>query len=276
MWQQRQIKMVGQIEGETLAAGEATAADRAGGFTLTEVLVVTVIIGILIALVSGPVFSALDGAKEFASYSEAAKLKIAMEQLKSQYGANPPSDLTNPGTASSAVYKFVARAFPRYDITQLESDLTTAGANTVFDPGNALVFWLAGFSGDPSNPFLNHANRMNGTDSSAAFYEFDADRLGTDGNGVVRYYPALPSGEYSGEDGTRSFLYFDRSAYGTSYGSFSAYQNAGGGFYSPQSFQVIQAGLDGTLGNGGSLSSEDDNVASFAGGTVRDLFDKNN
>ena len=93
---------------------------------------------------------------------------------------------------------------------------------------------------------------------------------------IVRYYPALPSGEYSGEDGTRSFLYFDRSAYGTPYGSFSAYQNAGGGFYSPQSFQVIQAGLDGTLGNGGSLSSEDDNAASFAGGTVRDLFDKNN
>ena len=93
MRQQRQVQVVqvkraGQIEVETLAAGEAAVADRAGGFTLTEVLVVTVIIGILIALVSAAVFPALDSAKEFASFSEAAKLKIAMEQLKSQYGGN--------------------------------------------------------------------------------------------------------------------------------------------------------------------------------------------
>ena len=27
-------------------------------------------------------------------------------------------------------------------------------------------------------PFLNHKDRMNGTDTSAAFYEFDAERLG--------------------------------------------------------------------------------------------------
>ena len=248
-------------------------ADR--GFTLTEVLVVALIIGILLALISAAIFPALDSAKEFGIYSEAAKLKLAMEQLKSQYGANPPADLSNPSTASSAVYKFVARVFPRYDISQLSTDLTTAGASTAFDPGNALVFWLVGFSGDPSNPFSDHDKRMSGADMSSAFYEFDTDRLGTNSN-IVRYFPTLPGGAYDTADATRAFLYFDRSAYSTDYGTFKAYKNSGGAYYSPQSFQIIQAGLDGNLGTGTSLSTEDDNIGSFASGTVKDLYDKNN
>jgi prepilin-type N-terminal cleavage/methylation domain-containing protein len=253
-------------------------ADR--GFTLTEVLVVALILGILLALISAAIFPALDSAKEFGIYSEAAKLKLAMEQLKSQYGANPPADLSNPSTASSAVYKFVARAFPRYDISQLSTDLTTAGASTAFDPGNALVFWLVGFSGDPSNPFSDHDKRMSGADMSSAFYEFDTDRLGTNSN-IVRYFPTLPGGEYDTADASRAFLYFDRSAYSEPYTppsgtTFNAYKNSGGAYYSPQSFQIIQAGLDGNLGTGTSLSAEDDNIGSFASGTVKDLYDKNN
>ena len=283
---QRFRKRPGQRQGSALQECRCRSrcrysggADR--GFTLTEVLVVALIIGILLALVSAAVFPVLDTAKEFGIYSEAAKLKLAMEQLKSQYGANPPADLSNPSTASSAVYKFVARAFPRYDISQLSTDLTTAGASTAFDPGNALVFWLVGFSGDPSNPFSDHDKRMSGADMSAAFYEFDTDRLGTNSN-IVRYFPALPGGEYDTADASRAFLYFDRSAYSEPYTppssttAFNAYKNSGGAYYSPQSFQIIQAGLDGNLGTGTSLSAEDDNIGSFASGTVKDLYDKNN
>ena len=78
---------------------------------------------------------------------------------------------------------------------------------------------------------------------STAFYEFDTDRLGTNSN-IVRYFPALPGGEYDTADATRAFFYFDRSAYSTDYGTFKAYKNSGGAYYSPQSFQIIQAGLD--------------------------------
>ena len=98
-----------------------------------------VIIGILLALVSTAVFPALDTAKEFARYSEAANLSMAMESFKAQYGATPPSNLSD----STAVSNFFARAFPRVDTAPLDI-LQSAGANTgEFDPGNALVV-LAG------------------------------------------------------------------------------------------------------------------------------------
>ena len=274
---QRFRKRPGQRQGSALQecrCRSGCGADR--GFTLTEVLVVALIIGILLALVSAAVFPALDSAKEFAIYSEAANLSMAMESFKAQYGATPPSDLSD----STAVNNFFSRAFPRVDTSAL--DLASAGANTSeFDPGNALVFWLVGFSGDPSNPFSDHDKRMSGADMSAAFYEFDTDRLGTNSN-IVRYFPALPGGEYDTADATRAFLYFDRSAYSKPYTppssttAFNAYKNSGGAYYSPQSFQIIQAGLDGNLGTGTSLSTEDDNIGSFASGTVKDLYDKNN
>jgi len=276
---QRFRKRPGQRQGSALQECRSRCrysggADR--GFTLTEVLVVALIIGILLALVSAAVFPVLDTAKEFGIYSEAAKLKLAMEQLKSQYGANPPADLT---TSEGDLEKFVARAFPRYtgDLSELPNSVNRGS----FDPGNALVFWLVGFSGDPSNPFSDHDKRMSGADMSAAFYEFDTDRLGTNSN-IVRYFPALPGGEYDTADATRAFLYFDRSAYSKPYTppssttAFNAYKNSGGAYYSPQSFQIIQAGLDGNLGTGTSLSTEDDNIGSFASGTVKDLYDKNN
>ena len=266
--------------------GEGFIADTVGrGFTLTEVLIVAVIIGILLALVSAAVFPALDSAKEFARYREAANLSMAMESFKSQYGATPPADLTQTG-ASGAVTKFFARAFPRYTPTNLANELQTAGASDTYDPGNALVFWLVGFSGDPTNPLSGHAVRMqNGGGNGEPFYEFDTERLsGTGGTGTVRYYPNLPGGQetYDGDtDGTKAFLYFAKPYAASSTPAFTPYQKKGTtNYYNPRSFQIIQAGLDNSLGDGGVLndanSLEDDNIASFASGTIRDFYEQNN
>ena len=262
-------------------------ADR--GFTLTEVLVVALIIGILLALVSAAVFPALDSAKEFAIYSEAANLSMAMESFKAQYGATPPSDLSD----STAVNNFFSRAFPRVDTSAL--DLASAGANTSeFDPGNALVFWLVGFSGDPSNPLKDHSDRMSAGGGDNAFYEFDVERIAQgESNGTpktgVRYFPNVPGGAANANQ-DRAFLYWDRSAYQASGGTdpieyttddgnakLEAYQSSAGKFYHPRSFQIIQAGLDGTLSTAGSTgltSDADDNIASFASGTIKDFHDK--
>ena len=260
------------------------------GFTLTEVLIVAVIIGILLALVSAAVFPALDSAKEFARYSEAANLSMAMESFKSQYGATPPADLSDT-TATGAVAKFFARAFPRYAFTNLATDLQNAGASTSYDPGNALVFWLVGFSGDPSNPLSGHEARMrNGGGDGEPFYEFDTERLSGSSSGAVRYYPNLPGGQetYDGDTNrSKAFLYYSRPyevpnvSSPTDDQKFVPYQKQGTtNSYNPRSFQIIQAGLDGELGNGGALTAEDsiedDNIASFASGTIRDFYDKNN
>ena len=266
-----------------LRGGHLRRFAASGGFTLTEVLIVAVIIGILLALVSAAVFPALDSAKEFAIYSEAANLSMAMESFKSQYGATPPSDLSD----STAVNNFFSRAFPRFDTSAL--NLANAGANTDgFDPGNALVFWLVGFSSNSSNPLDGHSGRMSAGGGDNAFYEFDVERIAQgESNGTaktgVRYFPNVPGGAANANQ-DRAFLYWDRRAYGTSGGystddesTLQAYQSTAGKFYHPRSFQIIQAGLDGTLATAGSTgltSDADDNIASFASGTIKDFHDK--
>lgn len=263
-----------------LRGGHLRRFAASGGFTLTEVLIVAVIIGILLALVSTAVFPALDTAKEFARYSEAANLSMAMESFKAQYGATPPSDLSSPENSTSAVSKFVARAFPRYT-GDLASDFSTENINAANDPGHALVVWLVGFSGDPADPFDGHSTRMQeggGTGNSDPFYEFDSERIGT-GNGTgVRYFPNLPGGVSTSTNKTKAFLYFT-SPWTNS--DFNPYQKKGTTkYYNPRSFQIVQAGLDGELGGGGPLTAadsvDDDNIANFASGTIRDFYEKNN
>jgi prepilin-type N-terminal cleavage/methylation domain-containing protein len=259
-----------------------TAGIRSG-FTLVEVLVVTVILGILIALVSAAVFPALQSAKEFAITSEASQMDMAMESLKSYYGTgNPPADLQDPEQDTSEIYKFVSRTFPLYTISngELKTDLEAEGVDvTNFDPGQALVFWLVGFHDDSAAPFSGHAERMNGSKMTSPFYDFDTDRLGIDSStGTVRYFPKLAGDDYANAPPQRAFLYFDKRAYGTAHSGFSAYQKSTGTnlFYNPQGFQIINAGLDGQLGAGGSTytDADADNLTNFSGGTMGDYTDQ--
>ncbi len=173
-------------------------------FTLTEILVVCIIIGILMSLVANAVFSAIGTAKEHAISNEIDKMRIAMDQFKTDVGLIPPADLRLSTTSpqSSPIYKFFAAAFPNYDIatprsggnSRLEEDLQAEGINYQdYDPGYALVFWLVGFNPDPHNPLRGHGRRMGWdpewgagdpgdtaeveADLTQAFYEFDRDRL---------------------------------------------------------------------------------------------------
>ncbi len=286
------------------------------GFTLVEVLVVTVIIGILLALVSTVVFPALGDAKEFAISSELSQMSMAMESLKAEYGTgNPPADLSS----SDDLYNYVVRTFPQFKYdpdsanpqnpdlltpTNLQAYLSKApssggpGVNTsAFDPGNALVFWLVGFSDNQANPFDGHADRMNGTKMTSPFYEFDTDRLGTDSEDYIRYFPKLSGDDYDTDNADldniikpKSFLYFDKRAYGTAYSGFSAYQKystAPPNYYNPKGTQIINAGLDGQLGVGGApkddtgadadvpfSGADADNLTNFSEKTMGDYTDK--
>ncbi len=270
------------------------------GFTLVEVLVVTVIIGILLALVSAAVFPALQTAKEFAISSEASQMSIAMEELKAEYGTgNPPADLSS----SDVLYNYVVRTFPQFKYdpdsanpqnpdlltpTNLQAYLSKApssggpGVNTsAFDPGNALVFWLVGFSDNQANPFDGHADRMNGTKMTSPFYEFDTDRLGTDSEDYIRYFPKLSVDDYDNAEAQRAFLYFDKKCYDANhaYGTFlKPYLKSGSTttYSNPRGFQIINAGLDGQLGVGGDTytDADADNLTNFSGGTMGDYTDE--
>ena len=182
-------------------------SQKNAGFTLTEVLIVAVVIGVLLSFVTAAAFSALTRGQEFAIQTEVGKLALAMEAFKQEYGSYPPADLTPPSSAlkKDRLYSFVARAFPRY-IERLATDPYLEGSiqqrvrNDLqgvqsvggdggkgiflgdtpdeFNPAHALMFWLVGFSNDPADPFTGHRERMKGEDLAGAFYDFDAQNIG--------------------------------------------------------------------------------------------------
>ena len=173
------------------------------GFTLTEVLIVAVVLGVLMSLITAVAFSALTRGNEFAIQAEVGKLALAMEAFKQQYGSYPPANLTPPqNNGSDRLYNFISRAFPRYvqrlatnpdltgDVqTRLRNDLQRTPGNggkgiflgdapDEFNPAHALMFWLVGFSNDPADPFAGHRERMKGDDLAGAFYDFNPDNIG--------------------------------------------------------------------------------------------------
>ena len=179
-------------------------SQKAAGFTLTEVLIVAVVIGVLLSFITAAAFSALTRGQEFAIQAEVGKLALAMEAFKQQYGSYPPADLIPPSSAAKKdrLYSFVARSFPRY-IERLATDPDLEGSiqqrvrNDLqgtqgnggkgiflgdtpdeFNPAHALMFWLVGFSNDPADPFAGHRERMKGDDLACAFYDFNPDNIG--------------------------------------------------------------------------------------------------
>jgi len=187
-----------------------TSASRSrSAFTLTELLVVITIIAILASLGAAAVMNALWNAKQTRIKVEVDNLASAIIRFKELYGAYPPADL-NP-TANSVAERnlkaFIARAFPRYNLSNLQADLQDAGAPQVYNPAQALVFWLRGFSPDATHPFTGLGERK-------PLYDFDKTRLyptdPKDPNDNTKLVPQI----YLAPGAANSpFLYFDYRSY---------------------------------------------------------------
>jgi type II secretory pathway pseudopilin PulG len=272
-------------------------------------LVVTIIIGILVALVSVAVMKAIETAKETQRYTETQNMANVLQSMSLTYGSYPPADLrmANATDTNAPVYKWFRANFQNYDLTTLYADLGTAGVSTtVYDPGVALVFWLVGFDPDPARPLNNHALRMSGADRKNWRYEFDIARLikptsaSTPSPNVPRYL--MPGGTtlFDDKNGNnvpdagekyRAYLYIDNSAYGTTttpyqaFAGFSAYRTgntANDYYFEPDKCQVICAGRDLILGAGGAppganipySGNDADNIANFSGTTMQSYIEK--
>lgn len=264
-------------------------------FTLIEMLVVTIIIGILIGLVSVAVMGALGRAKEAALYFETQEMTKAIHSMSLGGSSFPPADLrmANATDFNSPVAKWFKRNYPRYDLTTLKAELEAAGGasiTTTFDPGLALVFWLAGFDPDPERPLNGHAARMAGTDRKQWLYEFDTSRLVN-----KRYLMKGASVLFDDKNGNgapdagekyRAYLYYDASSYATAFAGFSPYKTGTGAndyFFNPDSCQIICSGRDGIFGAGGAppgaavpyAGFDADNIANFGeGNTMKDFIEK--
>lgn len=161
-------------------------ANRGAGFTLVEILVVIVIIGLLAGITSTVLVSARKSARGAVVATQMAQLSMALDEYKNQFGEYPP-DFGDP----EAVMRHVKKRWPRYnvanydeflahvrcgcrlsssysgavpapgalgDATYLLNNLDGEHVWEIENPASALVFWLGGLpdvDGKPSGFYAN-------------------------------------------------------------------------------------------------------------------------
>lgn len=87
-------------------------ANLLAGFTLIEILIVIVIIGLLAGMTTTVVVSARRSVNNSVVTAQMAQLSIALEEYKNQFGEYPP-DLSDPG----AVTRHIKKRWPRYHVS---------------------------------------------------------------------------------------------------------------------------------------------------------------
>jgi len=242
----------------------ATAMPERVGFTLVELLVVIAIIAVLAALITPAVFNARLTARNAVIKSEIEMLHMSIMNYRNENGSYPPCVQLDTADPNGPAVKHLRRIFPRCTnpITQFQG--------IKIHPGNALAFWLSGFTGDPASPILPATSRKK-------LYDFDEFRLDSG------------AGTYMAPNaGNTPYLYFDSSRYldannlsisglsGLSTdmlpdGKFHVWGKAGplagSPFYKPDDFIILSAGLDGVF-------YTDDDLSNAWQGTWEDWLDR--
>lgn len=193
---------------------------KRSAFTLVELLVVIVIIGILAGLTTAAAIGARKRAKIAATVMEIKQLEMACQAYKEKFGEYPPdfahvahgtSEVS--AAARAIVCRHLARAFPRYTHASSWSDFVADVSNTTtgwgvdpesLTPNEALAFWLGGmptvdsgvvtafngFSADPSNPFNRSASRIK------PIFDFNVSNVSLNTTtGGIRYWPSSIVGD---------------------------------------------------------------------------------
>jgi prepilin-type N-terminal cleavage/methylation domain-containing protein len=197
--------------------GAPRAIAARAGFTLVEILMVIIILGILMALLLPAINRAKITANEARVVSEIKQLDAAIAAFKVQYGVEPPSKIsiytTSAGWSSDAYSSgLIKRIWPQFDFTMGTGSGTTFpstwGAQLKMNSGECLMFFLGGiiqngaptgFAKNPAYPFSPPGVVPNRT---GPFLEFDPGRIkDSDGNGILEFFDPLPNQ-------TAPYLYF--------------------------------------------------------------------
>ena len=275
---------------------------RRTAFTLVELMIVIVIIGILAGIAVPVVNGALRRAKEFTIENEVQQMGAAIDKFETQHGFFPPTFGVGGAITSQAEFlRYLNRIAPNH--AETSSGGLTQWWNQVgsqLDERSSLVFWLSGLctskqyplsgtaaiasSGTPLAPYdsnkLVDDSDIGGPNliTRETFFEFKAGQLVNAGGSLAAGIKAYtqPEGKSSGD---LAYRYLDKSAYAS-----GAYFN-GAGFFNPETFQIVAPGLDGSLSNATSpvvnLSdstdvdpAQDDNITNFSGGRLERSYDE--
>ncbi len=202
---------------------KAGRESKPNAFTLVEMLVVIVIIGILVGLLLPAINAARTKALNFRIAVEVKNLAQAVEAYKAKNSDYPP-DFSN----RNVVMRHILKRWPQIDANEQAriADAFWYVHNPSVQPwyhfpkvdcAEALVFWLSGFSSDVRRPFTGLGGPFL-TDNTGAIvgpnperadgpYIFDKARLrwDDDNDPFAIYAP----------DGKRSpYVYFDARSYG--------------------------------------------------------------
>ena len=221
------------------------ATRRRSGFTLVELLVVLLIVGMLAAILTPVVMQSLAKARNAAIKAEIDMLHMAIMNYKNEYASFPPCIDTAVGGGSGLVGRHVQRLFPRAAPAALP-------AGTDINPATAIVGWLSGFTDNPVDPVgLSTGGKRN------KLYDFDQARV----VGMVYHPSQKPNAPYVYIDKTH---YVDGSgaaiAFAATGGPYSAVLVPSGGAFNPETFQILCAGRDEQWGT-------DDDLSNFWPGT---------
>ena len=237
----------------------ALALPQRSGFTLVELLVVIAIIGVLAALITPAVFNARLSARNAVIKSEIEMLHMSIMNYRNENGSYPPCVQLDTSDVNGPAVKHLRRTFPR--CTKPAAQFVEDGVRIKIHPGNALAFWLSGYTGDPESPLIP-------TSSRKTLYDFDDSRV----DSVTGLYLAPNAGN-------TPYLYFDSSRYlAANTGSINGLgglntdmlpdsvfyvwaknnsnnPKAGAPFFEPDRFIILSAGLDGVFYTADDLSN---------------------
>ena len=242
------------MQRRTLGRSAGGAMRARAGFTLVELLVVSIIIAILAALAVPAVMRAATAAQNARIKTEIDMLHQAIMQYKNEYGSFPPCVNIVAGGQSNVI-KHLRRIFPRI----LDGNLP--GADQMPNPGTALFGWLTGYAEDATNPLAAYPA---GTPDSQKtlkrkkLFDFDTARIK---NGMF-HAPNKPGSPY---------IYIDSAHYpfgpfATPAGPYDTVRDSSGTPFNTETFQILCAGRDEKFGT-------DDDMSNFWPGTRKDYLD---